>query len=173
MTRFGYFIVTYLMMLFIVITWIFRPSPHLLWNSSPSVPTGLYALTGADALQRGDLVAARPPAALSRYMAQRFYLPLGLPLIKHVGGLPGQTVCRHDFTISIDGKPVAAAQAKDHLHRPLPVWQGCHRIAPDEIFLVNSAVPDSFDGRYFGVLPMACVLGRTLPLWTSVRERTP
>ncbi len=89
MTRFGYFMVTYSMLLFVIITWIFRPSPHLLWNASPSVPTGLYALGAIDALQRGDMVAARPPAALARYMAVRHYLPLGLPLIKHVGRSAG------------------------------------------------------------------------------------
>jgi conjugative transfer signal peptidase TraF len=172
MTRFGYFMVTYLMMLFVVITWIFRPSPHLLWNASPSVPTGLYALASIDTLKRGDLIAARPPASLARYMAIRHYLPLGLPLIKHVGALPGQTVCRRAGAVSIDGQAIATARSSDHLQRPLPAWEGCHFIGPGEIFLLNPDVPDSFDGRYFGVLPIASIMGRTVPLWTS-REQFP
>ncbi len=167
MTRFGYVMITYLMLLFVIISWVFRPSPHLLWNASPSVPTGLYALASIDTFKRGDLVAARPAAALAQYMAVRHYLPLGLPLIKHVGALPGQTVCRHGLAVSINGHIAAAARPSDHLHRPLPVWQGCHPIAPGEIFLLNPGVPDSFDGRYFGVVAMASIMGRTVPLWTA------
>jgi conjugative transfer signal peptidase TraF len=167
MTRFGYVMMTYLVTLGIGVTALFHPKPRLLWNASASVPTGLYALRPVSPLKDGDIVAAIPSRALSRYMAIRFYLPLGLPLIKHVGALPGQTVCRRGSAVSIDGRPVAAARPSDHLHRPLPSWQGCHRIAPDEVFLLNPAVPDSFDGRYFGVLPMASVMGRTVPLWTS------
>jgi len=171
MSRAGYFWVTYLVLWFVVLTWIFRPSPHLLWNASPSVPTGLYALSKVDALKPGDLVAAKSPQALSRYMAERFYLPLGLPLIKHVGALPGDNVCRQGQVILINGHPVANAQARDHLGRALPVWQGCHRIAANEVFLLNPEVPDSFDGRYFGVLPLCFVLGRTIPLFTRTEPR--
>ena len=102
-----------------------------------------------------------------------FYLPEGLPLIKHVGALPGDTVCRQGQVILVNGYPLATAQARDHLTRALPVWRGCHVIAVNEIFLLNSEVPDSFDGRYFGVLPMDTVLGRTIPLFTRTGEPAP
>jgi conjugative transfer signal peptidase TraF len=173
MSRAGYFWLAYLMLCLVGLTWIFRPSPHLLWNASPSVPTGLYWLSKIDALKPGDLVAAKPPQALSRYMAKRFYLPEGLPLIKHVGALPGDTICRHGQVIFIDGYPVATAQVRDHLGRALPVWQGCHRITANEVFLLNPEVDDSFDGRYFGVLPLASALGRTIPLFTKAGELQP
>jgi conjugative transfer signal peptidase TraF len=173
MSRFGYFWLTYLMLWFVILTWIFRPAAHLIWNASPSVPTGLYALARIDALTRGDLVAVKAPEALSRYMAERFYLPFGLPLIKHVGALPGETVCRHGFLISIDGRIVASAHSVDHAGRALPVWQGCHLIGRSEVFLLNADVPASFDGRYFGALPMASVLGRTVPLFTRSERRAP
>jgi conjugative transfer signal peptidase TraF len=173
MSRAGYFWLTCLMLWFVGLTWIFRPSPYLLWNASPSVPTGLYALSKIDALKPGDLVAAKPPQALSRYMAERFYLPEGLPLIKHVGALPGATICLHGQVLSIDGYPVATAQVRDHLGRALPIWQGCHRIAANEVFLLNPEVDDSFDGRYFGVLPLESVLGRTIPLFTKAGEIAP
>lgn len=172
MTRVQYGKLTLFSTIIMLTICIMPPSKRLLWNASPSVPTGLYLLADADELKRGDLVAARPPQALSRYMAVRFYLPLGLPLIKHVGALPGEKVCRSGNAITIDGHAVATARAADHLKRSLPVWQGCHHVAPGEIFLLNPDVPDSFDGRYFGVLPMRTLLGRTLPLWTSAYERS-
>ncbi len=89
------------------------------------------------------------------------------------GALPGQRICRSGLSISIDGQAAATARAADHLHRTLPAWQGCHVIAPGEIFLLNPDVADSFDGRYFGVLPAASILGRTVPLWTSARGQFP
>ena len=165
MTRFGYFIVTYLMALFVIVTWIFRPAPRLLWNASPSVPVGLYAMAHLDTLAPGDLVAVKPPETLARYMAERHYLPLGLPLIKHVGALPGQTICRRGLVISVDGRPVAAAQRHDHNRRTMPAWNVCHVIHPNEVFLLNASVPASFDGRYFGVLSATAILGRAVPLW--------
>jgi type IV secretory pathway protease TraF len=56
---------------------------------------------------------------------------------------------------------------RDHLGRSLPVWQGCHRIAEGELFLMNWSVRDSLDGRYFGPLPTSTVIGQATPLWTD------
>jgi hypothetical protein len=36
-----------------------------------------------------------------------------------------------------------------------------------ELFLMNPAAPDSFDGRYFGVLRLTHVIGRAAPVWTD------
>jgi conjugative transfer signal peptidase TraF len=170
MSRFGYVMVTYFATLFIGISSLFHHVPRLLWNASASTPIGLYALHSPDQLKVGDLVADRPPLALSRYMAVRYYLPLGVPLLKYVGAVSGQTVCRHGLTISVDNVAVATARTRDHAHRPLPVWQGCRTLKAGEIFLLNASAPDSFDGRYFGVVPVSTVAARARPFWT---ERAP
>ena len=167
MTRFGYVMTTYLLTLAIGIFSLFHHRPRLLWNASASTPVGLYSLHPADKLRVGDLVADRPPSSLSRFMAARHYLPLGVPLLKYVGALPGQIVCRRGLLVSVDGVAVATALTRDHAYRPLPVWQGCRTLKPGEIFLLNPSVPDSFDGRYFGVLPLSTVTARAVPLWTE------
>ncbi len=167
MSRFGYFMLTYLIALCLGIFSLFHHTPRLLWNASASTPVGLYSLHPADQLQVGDLVADRPPPSVSRFMEVRHYLPLGVPLLKYVGALPGQTVCRRELLVSVDGRHVATALSHDHAHRPLPVWQGCRLLKPGEIFLLNPAVPDSFDGRYFGVLPLDTITARAEPLWTE------
>ena len=167
MTRFGYVMTTYLMTLSIGIFSLFHHTPRLLWNASASTPVGLYSLHPADKLRVGDLVADRPTPSLSHLMAMRHYLPLGVPLLKYVGALPGQTVCRRGLPVSVDGLQVATALTRDHARRPLPVWQGCRTLKPGEIFLLNPSVPDSFDGRYFGVLPLSTVTARAVPLWTE------
>jgi type IV secretory pathway protease TraF len=56
-------------------------------------------------------------------------------------------------------------RVRDSAHRSLPVWQGCKRLSADQVFLLNATVPDSFDGRYFGVLSASTIAARAEPLW--------
>jgi conjugative transfer signal peptidase TraF len=167
MTRFGYVMTTYFVALGMGISSLFHPSPRLLWNVSASLPTGFYTLEALQPLRDGELVAARPPGGLSAFMDARHYLPIGVPLLKYIGALPGQIVCRYGRTITIDGKTVASAMARDHTGLRLPVWTGCRALKSNEVFLLNPTVQDSFDGRYFGSLPMASLIGRAAPLWTN------
>ncbi|NDW07657.1 S26 family signal peptidase [Jiella pacifica] len=139
----------------------------LLWNASASAPIGLYWIMPADTLDAGDLVAAMPPEPLARYMADRGYLPRGVPLIKRVLGLPGQLVCRNGRSITLDGKNVGEALGRDRTGRQLPGWQGCRRIAEGNVFLMNTSVRDSFDGRYFELLSARTVIGRAIPIATD------
>ena len=141
-------------------------SPLLVWNASASVPIGLYAIKRPTDLHVADLVIVRPPEQLESFLAARNYLPRGLPLVKHVLALPGQSVCRNGVVIKIDAVAVADARESDSRGRPLPSWQGCRIVGEHEVFLLNPQSADSLDGRYFGVLPVSSIVGRALPLWT-------
>jgi len=147
-----------------------RPVPRFLWNASESLPIGLYRLRPAGGLAVTDLVAVLPPEPLATLLADGHYLPRGIPLLKRVLGLPGQTVCRAELTISIDKLEMGVAREHDSRGRPLPVWQGCHVVADGEVFLMNWQSADSLDGRYFGVLPTSAIIGRAEPLWTGEAE---
>jgi conjugative transfer signal peptidase TraF len=138
----------------------------LIWNASPSVPLGLYRVRPVDRFEMSDLVLLNAPGPLERFMEARGYLPPDTPLLKHVVGLPGQTVCRIDRAITVDGVRMGVALETDRLDRPMPAWQGCHRIAADEVFLMNQDVEDSLDGRYFGPIRSSAILGSAVPLWT-------
>jgi conjugative transfer signal peptidase TraF len=138
----------------------------LIWNASASVPRGLYMVRGARPFHVGELVTVEPPKPLARYMALRGYLPDGVPLLKHIAALPGQTVCRVGRTITIDGHATARALQRDSHGRLLPIWTGCRQVHKGEVFLLNPRVPDSFDGRYLGVLPASTITARAVPLWT-------
>jgi conjugative transfer signal peptidase TraF len=142
------------------------PRPKVIWNASPSAPIGFYVVLPTHPLKDGDFVVARPPSKLADFLAMRHYLPIGVPLLKHIGALPGQIVCRRDAVVTIDGVIAASALVRDRVGRRLPVWQGCRAVAANEIFLLNREIPDSFDGRYFGPLPMSSLIGRARPLWT-------
>jgi conjugative transfer signal peptidase TraF len=137
-----------------------------IWNASASAPIGLYRVLAEDRLAILDLVVVMPPDPLADFLEARSYLPRGVPLLKRIVGLPGQTVCRHDVTVLIDGAVIAVARENDRRGRPLPVWRGCRMISDGEVFLMNWLSADSLDGRYFGPLPAASIIGRAAPLWT-------
>lgn len=141
-----------------------RLEKRLVFNTTTSVPMGFYGLGGGQP-RVGDLALVRPPEDLARWMAARRYLPLNVPLIKHVAAVEGQFVCIRADVVTIDGMQVGEVLARDRLGRALTASSICRRLAADEIFLLN-AEPRSLDGRYFGPVSRRCVVGRLTPLWT-------
>jgi conjugative transfer signal peptidase TraF len=167
MTRFGRTTAASAVALGVGLSVLFRPAPRLIWNASASVPIGLYAVRPAGALHVDELLVVMPPEPLATFLDERRYLPRGVPLLKHVLALPGQTVCRSDRTITVDGVAVGEALDRDHLSCPLPIWRGCRVVGAGDVFLMNRQSEDSLDGRYFGPLPSTTIVGRADPLWTD------
>lgn len=144
------------------------PMPvKLIWNVSASVPVGLYMVVADTPPHMADVVAFIPSEPLAGFLAERGYLPDGLPLLKRVLAMPGQIVCRADLAITVNGAGVGSALARDRAGRDLPAWQGCRRIQSGEVFLMNRQVRDSLDGRYFGPTTTDLLLGAAVPLWTD------
>jgi len=107
MSRFGWVSTTCFSALSIGMSALIHPTPKLIWNASASVPIGLYAVHPADTLHVGELLVVAPPEPLAIFLDQRHYLPKGVPLLKRVAALPGQTVCRTGQTIFVDGAAMA------------------------------------------------------------------
>jgi conjugative transfer signal peptidase TraF len=145
-------------------------TPRFVWNASASVPIGLYSVHPAHHLTVTAIAVAYPPEPLAGWLEERRYLPRGVPLIKPILALDGQTVCRVGPRITVDGREMGIAHDEDHSGRPLPFWQGCRVIGPSEVFLMNPHEPASLDGRYFGPLPIAAIAGLAEPLWTSAPD---
>lgn len=167
MTRAGYLLTATGAALLLITLAMVHVAPRLVWNASASVPVGLYEIGSATPLEVNDLVAVNAPEPLAAFLADRGYLPRGVPLLKRVAALPGQTVCRSGADITVDGNTVGDALDRDRLGRTLPIWQGCHRLGASELFLMNIGVRDSLDGRYFGPLAVTTVIGRATPLYTD------
>lgn len=173
MTRRGYVFVTVVGAQVTAMLACIDPAPRLVWNATASAPIGLYAVSpGASPIVR-DLALVMPDARLAHWLARRQALPLGVPLIKHVAATAGQMVCRSGVTITIDHRAVARARIRDTAGRPLPVWSGCRRLGSGEIMLLNAAVEDSLDGRYFGPLPAEGVIGTVRPILTRANSGAP
>ena len=146
---------------------VLKPHRMIVWNASASVPVGLYLIETIDGRYVSELVAVVPPEPLATFLAAGNYLPHGVPMLKHVLALPGQTVCREGLVVTVDKVAVGMARERDGQGRALPVWQGCLVISQDALFLMNSQSADSLDGRYFGPLPRSAVTGRAHPVWTK------
>jgi conjugative transfer signal peptidase TraF len=147
-----------------------QSSKPYIWNASESVPIGLYRVHSISKLAVTDLVAIQPPEPLATFLSEGGYLPRGIPMLKRVLALPGQTVCRDRLTITVDEIALGAARERDGHGRLLPAWQGCREVANGEVFLMNWQSADSLDGRYFGVLPATAIIGQAEPLWTKEED---
>lgn len=140
------------------------PRPRLVWNVSPSAPTGLYVVRpGLPA--RGAMVVAQLPRPYRQFAAVRGYLPANVPLVKRVAAVAGDSVCALGDEIFVNAKRIARRHRIDKQGRYLPRWQGCVWLKPGE-YLLLMPHPDSFDGRYFGVTQAHDLIGPARRLWT-------
>jgi conjugative transfer signal peptidase TraF len=145
-----------------------KPHHVIVWNASASVPVGLYLLEMTDERYFTELVAVVPPEPLATFLAAGNYLPRGVPMLKHVLALPGQTVCRDGLVVTVDKVAVGMARERDRQRTSFAGLAGLPRHVPeDALFLMNSRSADSLDGRYFGPLPRSAVTGRAHPVWTK------
>lgn len=135
---------------------------RIIWNRTDSVPRGLYTvrtLSPGKIPEIGDMVAFSPAPQDRTWLESRGYIGKNWPLLKYVAALPGDMVCRHGATLRINHLPVAHALEQDHEGRPLPVWQGCHKLADGDVFLL-APHPRSLDGRYMGIQRSGRILGK-------------
>lgn len=133
-------------------------SASFVWNVTPSAPQGLYRIDRTP-WRVGDRVAVMPADTLAADLTKRGILPTGRLLIKRVVAAKGDTVCRHDETISINGFAVGHAKRVDSQGGPLPSWQGCSTLYEGQVFLLGDTA-GSYDGRYFGVTQADEIVGR-------------
>ena len=142
-----------------------RPAPLVIYNGSASAPLGFYLVRYADRIRRGDLVLVKTPESVGLLAAERHYLPLNVDLVKRVVALKGDRVCAVKGIVNVDGYAAAKQLKADREGRPLPEWNGCRTLGSGEVFLLMESVPDSFDSRYFGPVPIGSIIGKLTPLW--------
>jgi conjugative transfer signal peptidase TraF len=146
-------------------TFLWPPRPLLVWNASASSPEGLYYVGSADGIAPGDMVVAWPPDGARRLGAERRYLPANVPLVKRVAAVAGDRICAVGEAILVNGRPQTRRRTVDGVGRPMPRWTGCEDLRQGDLFLLTPAVPDSFDGRYFGITRAPEVVGSARLIW--------
>ncbi len=138
-------------------------------NTTSSMPLGFYRFTAVDggggsiSLQYGDtaIFCLQKSEAVSLAVSRKYLgsgrCPGGLrPLIKTVAALPGDTITFTDDKIVINGKviPTSTIQPADSHNRKMTSMLRAGTI-PKGQALMLSAHNNSFDSRYFGLIPIA------------------
>lgn len=148
-------------------TIVLPPRPWFVWNASASTPIGLYYIGSRTALKRGDLVAVRLPELVRQFAAERHYLPRNIPALKRIAAIHGDTICAAGDRIYMNGIHAADRRSIDTMGRPMPLWEGCQTLGQGELFLLNSDVKNSFDGRYIGITQTFDVIGKATLICTG------
>ncbi len=144
----------------------------LRFNTSPSLPIGLYVTTSE---RRGNLVEFCPAEPFAAIAIARGYRDRGgcrdgaAPLLKPIVASVGDSVELSPRGIYVNGilRPNTAPLSKDSRGRPLTPWRfERYTVAEGTVWVASSYHPRSFDSRYFGPIEIAAIRNRLKPLLT-------
>ena len=142
-----------------------KTKPYYL-NVSHSVPLGIYRVIPSQNIGIGDMVVFDPPEKARSYVYDRRWLPNNWSLIKYVGATEGDTYAIVDGTFTINNKYVGLVSERDSNGKALPYNGGRFKVDPDTFLPVSTHISNSFDGRYFGTVPLSAIRAKLKPLWT-------
>lgn len=140
-------------------------SPTLIINYTQSMPIGVYKIEHISEWRHGMPVAITVPEHVKSLLHERGWLSKKGLLIKPIGALPSDEVCIDNAVVKVNGSTRGAVFSKDSNGLPIPMIRGCFHIKAGQLFLLSTHIARSFDGRYFGPIPMDQVLGEAVPLW--------
>ncbi len=129
----------------------------------PTLKVGDYLLIDKvtfkiNGISRGDIVVFDPPPASS----------LDKVLIKRVIGLPGDTVSISKGLVYING---TAIDEPYELEKPINDFRA-FAVPENSLFVMGDNRNNSFDSRYWGVVPMDLVIGKALLCFYPVGSMT-
>lgn len=146
-------------------------------NLTPSVPVGLYiANRNHGTVELGQLVGFYPHNDAAQHGFREGWMKPGSWYVKRVGAVAGDMVCvDKELTIRTAGQGAPAQFVRvgpvaqhDRTGKPLPhVLAGCQRVPAGQFLPVGDGVPNSFDGRYYGFVPVSKIEATLRPLWTQ------
>ena len=140
--------------------------PAVLFNPSPSEPTGLYRLSTSPPAP-GRLIAFKVPKAGQAYADAHLGQIARAAILKEVAAGEGAIICEQDGVVSIDGQGRGKVAPTDRHGVPLPHWTGCQRLQKNQYFVLSNRIPNSFDSRYYGPVSGSDLIGVYRPLWTE------
>jgi len=126
-------------------------------NVTASLPVGLYVKTNK-LIKIGSIVAFRPD--FDKYPFVTKYLTPGIPLMKRVAALPGQT---YQLPLASD------TDSKGHAIKPWAITKG---IVPNNYLIVLGDTQYSLDSRYLGFIPQSSIIDIVQPflVWRKSHE---
>ena len=142
--------------------------PPLCINQTPSEPVGVYRLVqhSPTDYRRGMYVIFPVPQHLQNLVYGRGWMRAGIPFLKEIIGLAGDRVCISATALQVNDHYIGPLFASDSHGLSLPQRPGCFVVPQNAFFAASQRLPNSFDGRYFGALPLAVLTGEARPVWT-------
>jgi conjugative transfer signal peptidase TraF len=140
-----------------------------------SCPIGIYCLVRKP-IERGELVEACLPNTIASYGIAREYLASGRcpngaePVIKIVGATRGDRVDLSSEEIRVNGValPQSATLSRDSRGRDVQTLRrGTYHTPNNLVWLFGLHDARSWDSRYFGPVPVECILGALVPAFTT------
>ena len=154
------------------------PVPRLfVANFTDSMPCGLYLRWPLNTLQRDSIVVFHLPDAVwadfGTLMHAWGWSPESGPFLKRVGALPGDRVCLSDGQLSVNSISLGQQLQHDTHGRAIPgLHEGCFTVKPGDFLPLSTHSPRSFDGRYYGPVPISGIEATVVPLWTLSKRVT-
>jgi conjugative transfer signal peptidase TraF len=146
----------------------FKPPPILTYNHTESVPVGWYLMLPVKNLKDGDIVGFDPADDIKNLAVERGWLNENDVMLKKIGALEGESYeIRTDHQFYANEKYIGQVVDYDGKQRPMPrIEQGKHSVEKDH-FLPVAEHPSSFDGRYYGTIPIKNIRFRAIHLSLS------
>lgn len=162
----GTIIIVFLFFSFLCIFKIIKLPALVYFNSSPSLPVGVYVRVPLkNPLERDGLVVVKVPKEMHKYIYGRNWLKKNTPLLKMVYALPGDTYTISDEAIFVNGEFVGEIYRQDKTGLPLPEIRGTFTVKEGYFLPMSARYPDSFDGRYFGQISQNEIIAEVKPLF--------
>lgn len=143
--------------------------PPMIFNYTHSEPYGFYQLKvlKPSDYTRGMTVLFPVPEPFKAMVYGRGWINKGTPLMKQIWGLAGDTVCINNKEATVNGRYLGPISSADSYGRPLPALRGCFVVPDGFFFPAGNYITNSFDGRYFGPVPLTNIQAEAEPTsWT-------
>lgn len=154
------------MLVFLFLLYGPRVIPQIfIYNHTESIPKGLYLVVPSRHYEIGDIVGYDVPEEIRSLALERGWIVDSDIMMKRIGALSGdfyEITQKEEFWVR--GKYIGKVFAQDRQNLPMPsISVGKYRVAPDQ-FLPITAHPFSFDGRYYGSLPLNHIKFKAIPI---------
>ncbi|SPD72448.1 putative Plasmid transfer protein TraF [uncultured Desulfobacterium sp.] len=141
---------------------------YLVYNTTGSLPRGLYFISKEAQIKRGDIVYFKPPFSIRKLLIERNWLPEKANLMKEVVAIPGDHICigstgKLSINFSECRQIILLKTDSKGLRMPHP-YVDCGFIPKNKCFVLTDCAR-GFDSRYFGLIDLSLVIGKATPLF--------
>lgn len=135
----------------------------LVYNTTASVPVGWYLLLPPQDVSRDDMVVFTVPEDIEKLAVERGWLPKGTKMLKRVGGLAGDMYgVNKSRQFYVNGVYIEQASLVDGKGQQMPDRSSGIHMVEDDCFLPVGDNSHSFDGRYYGAVPLECIKNKAV-----------